>query len=934
MIQKVPIVVPGQHLTVLGSGFGSSQGDSYLLYAAGDRQIALRGAVEWSDRKVVTLLPEHAASGSVQLMERNLLGYQASEAVPFVVQADELPSQPGRDEVPVQEGAPWPLFRRDHRNTGRSPLRAVYNGEKPWSFQTGKGIFSTPIIDSRGTIYVGSADHFFYAINPDGTERWRFQTGEIIDSAGVLPRADHARGVDTVIVPSGDGHLYFLRTDDAFPNPSDRLLWTFDARVSPRASYNNWFEGNVAIGYDGTLYAGNTNFNYYAIRPDGGLQWTYETGANNWSIAGLGDDGTLYWGSNDTLIRAVRPDGKERWTKRTWGFIAASAAIGSDGTVYLGSFDSYFYALDADTGAVRWTFKTNDHIYTSAALGAGMDGKTNAIYFGSTDGSLYALDPDGKLLWKYDTGDPIRSSPALGAGADGQGAGILYFGSGNGKLYALNAADGTRRWSFDTTSHEPERRDRNDLNASVALGSGGIYIGGEDGNVWYLPYDYCLHAADERCQTDAREDLPEDMAGLFYVTPGGSTEREPPRMLSPATIITLRLVVRERGATVDAFFCKTPLLCPADRVQVRTEPPFRFQAVQSADGRYLHIIPEQILDPNETYRVAVTGDYYTGGIHFGNLTLGGHRQGRFEGRITFRTAAPGGSGFPMAVRQDEVGALEWTRLALPIPTMMPSLNQIGFDYMDWIIGAVDVGAPDERGAGKVILWAIGGRWDADGTLVADPQSEFMLPLSGTYRGDAFILTNRDFTMPVTGIPIPFNLFQLRGQLGSDLVVKPGATTYADARALSIPTFGPYLVLAGLANDLYQKLVVTGTYVTRPYAADGPANKRPAGVEIDSVTYTPPVTREAGKVIATVRIIPGAQFSLAEHRPGILLIDASKAEAVALNYRENLTVRVGDAGKLGEISLNIPAGMVLPADLQAIVMIDVFPLYRQKLEAAL
>jgi outer membrane protein assembly factor BamB len=28
----------------------------------------------------------------------------------------------------------------------------------------------------------------------------------------------------------------------------------------------------------------------------------------------------------------------------------------------------------------------------------------------------------------------------------------VYFGSGDGRLYALHARDGTRRWSFDTTS--------------------------------------------------------------------------------------------------------------------------------------------------------------------------------------------------------------------------------------------------------------------------------------------------------------------------------------------------------------------------------------------------------------------------------------------------------------------------------------------------
>ncbi len=201
-----------------------------------------------------------------------------------------------------------------------------------------------------------------------GRSKWKYKTGEIIDSAAALGRLDPQTG-DTVTFISGDGFMYHFRSGD-FSSVEERLVWKFEAQPRPGVSFNRWFEGNVAIGPDGTLYAGNTNFNYYAIHPDGSLKWTYSTGSNNWSQAAFGDDGTLYWGSVDTFIRAVSPAGKERWRRRTLGFIAASAALGSDGTVYIGSFDSQLYALDPDTGRVKWKFSTQDHIYSSAALGA------------------------------------------------------------------------------------------------------------------------------------------------------------------------------------------------------------------------------------------------------------------------------------------------------------------------------------------------------------------------------------------------------------------------------------------------------------------------------------------------------------------------------------------------------------------------------------
>ena len=51
-------------------------------------------------------------------------------------------------DTPVLETSPWPAMRRDRRNTGSSPLRARYHpGTHPWRFRTGKGIFSTPVLD-------------------------------------------------------------------------------------------------------------------------------------------------------------------------------------------------------------------------------------------------------------------------------------------------------------------------------------------------------------------------------------------------------------------------------------------------------------------------------------------------------------------------------------------------------------------------------------------------------------------------------------------------------------------------------------------------------------------------------------------------------------------------------------------------------------------
>ena len=60
------------------------------------------------------------------------------------------------------------------------------------------------------------------------------------------------------------------------------------------------------------------------------------------------------------------------------------------------------------------------------------------VYIGSGDGNVYALDAStGATLWSYDTGDPAQSSPAVVNG-------VVYINSfrdsNNGNVYALNAS--------------------------------------------------------------------------------------------------------------------------------------------------------------------------------------------------------------------------------------------------------------------------------------------------------------------------------------------------------------------------------------------------------------------------------------------------------------------------------------------------------------
>lgn len=811
-------------------------------------------------------------------------------------------------DYPAPKNAPWPEFRHDRRNTGRSPVRAAYAGDRPWFYQTGKGIFSPPVIGGDGTIYVGSGDRFFYALRANGALAWKFETGEIIDSAATLA-IDPRSGAETVTFGSGDEYLYRLRT-------SGDPVWKTKANNTAGATQLvNWWEGHVVQGKDGTLYAGNTGGAAYALNPqDGSIKWSHTVGNSVWGVAAEADDGTTYWASLDPQNNffALDKTGAQKWAKVIAAFATSPPSIGSDGTVYASSFDGQLYALDPATGLQKWTYMTGDHIYAGTALIDDRQGITQRIILASTDGSVYCLNPSGALLWRYDTGDAIRSSPAVGEAPDGEQRQIVYVGSSDGKLYAINADNGKRRWSFDTTPHsDPVLRDRNDLNSSPALGTTGIAIGGEHGQLWYVPYDYCLHTTDARCDRDPGQTFPDDVNTVYYVSPGGSTQQDGTEGdLAGAALLTTRYVLRQGGTTQDGRLVNAMPTTAESLVSITPAVPFT--ADVSGDGHFMHIALSDFLAPDSDYSVTVSAPYTAGTAAPGTVTAG----------YRFHTLPPGPA-LPLTVGTDSVSAFNLARLAVPLPAFIPSINQIGFDSYDWVVGTLDKTAPDTRDSGNVLLWIVGALRDANGfpQINATGKFEFRFPLYGRYRHNDLILANNALALTFSFGTVPMKLFQVSGRLGTDMVMQQPAI-HVDVFCPDVPTYGPLLNLFKLCNNR-QHLPVAGTYLTKPYPAAGSANQRPAQVGVASFTYTAPSAVSAGSAVA--RIAVGAPYPKARHALSILLADADSGVPVAIDYQTNLAVTADAAGNPDTVTLTIPSGTTMPSHLKGYVITDVFPL---------
>ena len=226
------------------------------------------------------------------------------------------------------------------------------------------------------------------------------------------------------------------------------------------------------------------------------VKWVFPTGARIVSSP-VDRDGTIYFGGDDGNVYAVNAaDGGQRWKHKTRGPVASTPAIDGD-TLYVASYDGNVYALDARSGATRWKFATAGErrfeakglhgflpanqtiadafdVYLSSPVVA-----EGIVYVGSGDGNVYAIDASsGRLAWRFATGDVVHASPAYSKG-------VVYVGSFDSHFYALDAMTGREKWRFHG-GEDPAIHNQVGFQSSPAVVNGIVYTGCRDSNLYAL----------------------------------------------------------------------------------------------------------------------------------------------------------------------------------------------------------------------------------------------------------------------------------------------------------------------------------------------------------------------------------------------------------------------------------------------------------------
>ena len=121
--------------------------------------------------------------------------------------------------------------------------------------------------------------------------------------------------------------------------------------------------------------------------------------------------------------------------------------------------------LNVTPGDVLWRYQTGGSVFSSPTVSGGV------VYVGSRDDHLYALDvAAGDLLWRYQTGWPVLSSPTVSSG-------VVYVGSRDDHLYALDVATGDLLWRYQTGDR---------VESSPTVSSGVVYVGSNDDHLYAL----------------------------------------------------------------------------------------------------------------------------------------------------------------------------------------------------------------------------------------------------------------------------------------------------------------------------------------------------------------------------------------------------------------------------------------------------------------
>jgi outer membrane protein assembly factor BamB/tRNA A-37 threonylcarbamoyl transferase component Bud32 len=275
------------------------------------------------------------------------------------------------------------------------------------------------------------------------------------NAADRFPDAKTLREVMVSIARKTGALSMYSKTESISISQSISPLWIFECEDEIR--------GTATID-DNVVYVGAYDNNLYALNSiTGEFIWKYPTDGGIVSKPAVYEN-NIYFGSEDARLHVISPhSGRVVWTYYSEGPIRSSPHI-ADRHVFIGSDDSNLHIINAATGRRALKVDLGAPI-RSTPLVYGEN-----IYVGVESGEFYCIDFRGKIKWRVRAKRAITSSPAA---ADD----IMYYGSVDGNIYAIDAKTGWSIWRF--------RMDRGTISSPQVVNNQ-IFIGSADGNIYCI----------------------------------------------------------------------------------------------------------------------------------------------------------------------------------------------------------------------------------------------------------------------------------------------------------------------------------------------------------------------------------------------------------------------------------------------------------------
>lgn len=365
----------------------------------------------------------------------------------------------------VGAAAQWPTFHGGPQRTGFSPVVGPASASILWSYDLNGPMINSPAVGPDGTIYTGSVwdedlkpSAYIYAINPNGTLKWRFETGFYDDQSVSSPSL------------GPEGNVYVGTAHNVFYalNSSGQEIWrytTLDQIVT-----------HAVVAPSGTVYAKLDGF-LIAFSPAGQVQWQFPVGSNTPGSPTLATDGTIYVPGDGGLF-AINPNGTQRWKYASQDSFS-SPAVAPDGKIIYATGN--LYAINPN-GTQAWQqFGVGTAPYSAPTIDT-----AGNIYL-IEDWELRKHSPTGQLMWTQEfLYDGNRLEQAWNAPIVDL-ANRIYFGMGTGKRYALNSAKGLVCYSTSGAKLYNLLLPETPSTSSPAMGPDGtLYIGCLDGKLYAI----------------------------------------------------------------------------------------------------------------------------------------------------------------------------------------------------------------------------------------------------------------------------------------------------------------------------------------------------------------------------------------------------------------------------------------------------------------